>query len=316
MDLQQAVDEFLLYLKVEQNYSQETIRSYELDLLQFQRFLKRHNRSCELQDLNRSIVRRFIQDQMMNAKMQPRTIQRRISSLKSFCKFALKEQLIDADFMVDIKSPKADYKLPVYMNMNELRQLLRSLEQSQHRFALRNEAMFKLLATTGMRRNELVTLTWGQLDFYNKTIRIFGKGKKERLLPLHQSVLPVLQKYKETLRDHFTHETESVFLNKNGKPINPRGLHVIFKEVLRNAGLPPTRFSLHHLRHTFATLLLQQSSIELTTLEANDNKYYRREKVDLKTLQELLGHTSLASTEVYTHIDFESKKKAIDSFEL
>lgn len=113
MDSQQSVDEFLLYLKVEQNYSTVTINSYELDLARFHQFLKQHHRSCELQDFNRSIVRRFILDQMMNANMKPRTIQRRISGLNSFCKYVLKERLIDTDFMVDIKPPKSDFMLPV-----------------------------------------------------------------------------------------------------------------------------------------------------------------------------------------------------------
>lgn len=137
MEFQQAVDDFLLYLKVEQNYSELTILSYEYDLTLFYQFLKRHHRSYLLQDLNQSIIRRFIQDQMMNEKMKPRTTQRRISTLKSFCKYALKEQLIDSDFMIGIKSPKSDSKLPVYMNLNELKQLFALLEQSKHRFALR-----------------------------------------------------------------------------------------------------------------------------------------------------------------------------------
>ncbi|MFT4416059.1 tyrosine-type recombinase/integrase [Fredinandcohnia humi] len=313
MDIQQAVDDFLLYLEVEQNYSELTIRSYEHDLAVFQEFLKKHNRSCALEDLNRSIVRRFIQDQMMNAKMKPRTLQRRISTLNRFASIALKEQLLSTDFMAGIKAPKSDRKLPVYMNLQELRQLFASLEQTEHRLALRNEAMFKLLATTGMRRQEVVSLTWEQLDFYNETIRIYGKGKKERLLPLHSSVVTVLKQYKASLPEYVAHPFEPVFLNKNGKPLNPRGLHVIFKEVLKYAGLPPARFSLHHLRNTFATLLLQQSKVE--TKDA-DGMPIVTEKVDLKTLQELLGHESLATTEVYTHIDFESKKRAIDSFRL
>lgn len=125
----------------------------------------------------------------MTNVFNPRTIQRRISSLKSICKFALKEQFFEADFMLHIKPPKSAYRLPIYMNMSELRQLLQSLEKSQHRVAVRNEAMFKLMATTGMRRYELVALSWGQLDFFNQTIRIFGNGKKERLLPLHSSVV-------------------------------------------------------------------------------------------------------------------------------
>ena len=118
--------------------------------------------------------------------------------------------------------------------------------------------MFKLLATTGMRRQELVDLNWEQLDLAHETIRIIGKGKKERLLPLHQLVVPLLKTYKASLKEYQTHPFEPVFLNKNGERLDPRGLHRIFKTQLEKAGLPPHRFTLHHLRHTFATLMLQQ----------------------------------------------------------
>ncbi|WP_228460319.1 tyrosine-type recombinase/integrase [Cytobacillus dafuensis] len=197
--------------------------------------------------------------------------------------------------------------------MEELKKLFSFLEQDPHPLALRNETMFKLLATTGMRRQELVDLTWEQIDFYNGTVLILGKGKKERLLPLHSMMLPLLKKYKEFLKEYQIHPQEPVFLNKNGKVLNPSGLHVIFKEILKKSGLPPHRFSLHHLRHTFATLLVQQVKAEKVD-EYGNVSYMPQEKVDLRTLQELLGHESMATTQVYTHIDFESKKKAIDSF--
>jgi site-specific recombinase XerD len=314
MQLQQAIDDFLLYLEIEQNYSPLTLRSYDYDLAVFRFFLQQHNRSTELNDLTPSIVRRFVQDQMGTKKMKPRTMQRRISSLKSFSHYCLKEQWITSDFMRGIKAPKSDHKLPVYMNLEQLKKLFASLEQTEHRFALRNETMFKLLATTGMRRQELIDLTWEQLDFYNETIRIYGKGKKERLLPLHSIMVPLLKRYQASLKEYQTDPEEPVFLNKNGKPFDPRGVHANFKEVLKKAGLPPHRFSLHHLRHTFATLLLQQGTTPIK--EANEHApYLSKEKVDLRTLQELLGHESLATTQVYTHIDFESKKKAIDSFQ-
>jgi site-specific recombinase XerD len=313
MHFQHALDDFLLYLEIEQNYSEHTLRGYEYDLTVFLTFLERHNRSTELNDLNSSVVRRFVQDQTLHCHVKPRTMQRRISSLKSFCKYCLKEQLSTSDFMAGIKAPKSDSKLPVYLNMEELKQLFSFLEEEVNALALRNEVMFKLLATTGMRRQELVDLTWEQLDFYNETIRIYGKGKKERLLPLHAMVIPLLKKHKASLKEYQTHPQEPVFLNHHGQPLNPRGLHRIFKDVLKKAGLPPHRFSLHHLRHTFATLLLQQVKKE-TVDEHGNLSYVPKEKVDLKTLQELLGHESLATTQVYTHIDFDSKKKAIDSF--
>jgi len=114
--------------------------------------------------------------------------------------------------------------------------------------------MFKLLATTVLRRSELVSLTWEQVDLVNETIRIDGKGKKERILPLHPHLKPLLASYKASLRVYQIYPTEPVFLNKNRKALDPRGLHVIFKDVLIKAGLPPTRFTPHHLRHTFAPL--------------------------------------------------------------
>jgi site-specific recombinase XerD len=254
MEFQQALDDFLLYLEVERNYSKNTLDSYESDLLIFLTFLHEHKRSSDLDDLNPSIVRRFIQHQTMYGCISPRSMQRRISSLKSFCQFCLKEKMTVVDFTTGIIAPKSDKKLPTYMNLQELKQLFASLENVEGPLSLRNETMFKLLATTGMRKQELVHLTWQQIDLYNETILILGKGKKERLLPLHSTVIPLLKNYKQSLQEHQTHPLEPVFRNGNGKAVNPRGLNYIFNEVLQKAGLPPHRFSLHHLRHTFATL--------------------------------------------------------------
>jgi site-specific recombinase XerD len=274
MKFLQAVDDFLMHLEVEKNYSENTIRSYVYDLKCFEEFLRTHNRSMELDDFSPSTSRRFIQDQAMNFNCKPRTLQRRISCLRSLSQFCLKENYMKIDFMAGIQSPKSDKKLPVYMTLIELKKLFLFLETDKRPLSSRNHLLFKLLATTGMRRQELVDLNWEQLDLENHTIRIFGKGKKERLLPLHPMVIPLFESYRERLFEHQLHSSESIFLNKNGKKMNPRGLHVVFKDQLQKAGLPPKRFSLHHLRHTFATLLLQDSE----------------NKVNLRTLQELLGH--------------------------
>jgi site-specific recombinase XerD len=140
-----------------------------------------------------------------------------------------------------------------------------------------------LLATTGLRRQELVDLNWEQVDMENQTVRVMGKGNKERLLPLHPMVLPLFHTYRETRQEFQRHPSQPVFLNRNGQRLDPRGLHRIFKQELKKAGLPPARFSLHHLRHTFATLMLQNNV-----------------QVDLRTLQELLGHESLSTVSVIT----------------
>ncbi|RDE32886.1 integrase [Parageobacillus thermoglucosidasius] len=298
MNFTQAADDFLMYLEIEKNCSHNTLRSYAYDLKCYKEFLIKQNRSLDLHDLTPSTSRRFVQDQVINHGVKPRTLQRRISCLKSFSQFCLKENYTKIDFMAGIQVPKADKKLPTYMTLDELKKLFHYLENDNSRLAYRNHLLFKLLATTGMRRQEVVDLKWEQVDLNNKTIRIYGKGNKERLLPLHPIVIPLFHEYRKHLLDYQLHSSEPVFLNKNGCKMNPRGLHKVFKEILEKAGLPPKKFSLHHLRHTFATLLLQES----------------KNKVDLRTLQELLGHESLASTAIYTHVDFEQKKKAINSF--
>ncbi|OLS38582.1 tyrosine-type recombinase/integrase [Bacillus sp. MRMR6] len=300
MLLSQAMDEFLLYLQIERNYSQNTLDSYEYDLQTLHDFLVRHKRSLELEDLIPSTIRRYIQEMVLKYKLKPRTMARKISCLKSLSQYCLKERFISVDFMAGIETPKHDSKLPVYMSLSEVQKLFRFLEQNQGRFALRNHLMFKLLPSTGMRRQELVDLTWQQVNFDNMTLKVFGKGKKERLLPLHPMVHELFKEYHDSLLSYQIHPEEPIFRNKNGVQLNARGLHKIFKETLLKAGLPPKRFSLHHMRHTFATLLLQEN----------------KENVDIRTLQELLGHESMATTSVYTHVDFEQKRKAIHSFKL
>ncbi|WP_090990052.1 tyrosine-type recombinase/integrase [Bacillus sp. OV322] len=135
--------------------------------------------------------------------------------------------------MSGIETPKTDDKLPVYITLRDLQQLFRSLEQDDSTLSKRNEIMFKLLAVTDMRRSELVSLTWSQLDFSNQTIRIYGKGKKERLLPLPPLLIFLLSTYKDSLDSYQSNATEPVFLNKDGKPLNPRGIP--FKDVMKRS---------------------------------------------------------------------------------
>lgn len=317
MKIKHAMDEFLFYLEVEKNVSENTLRSYAYDLRVFLQFLEQMHGTLDLENIHSSTIRRFVQEQVIHKKTKPRTMNRRISCLKSFSKFCLKEHWISEDFMAGIPNPKMDKKLPVYMKIEELQQLFRHLENQKGKFALRNELIFKFMATTGMRRQELIDLNWENLDFQAKIVRIHGKGSKERIIPLHDDILPLFEKYRETLCEFQLHASQPVFYSYKRTRLDPRGLHRIFKEELKKAGLPPTRFTLHHLRHTFASLLLQSQYV---TSNANTNSHSTQRKgaakVDLKTLQELLGHESLATTSIYTHIDFEHKRKAIDSLDI
>ncbi|WP_260284910.1 tyrosine-type recombinase/integrase [Peribacillus aracenensis] len=261
MNYVQASNDYLMYLEVEKNYSLNTLTSYAFDLKLYGEFLIANNRSLDLDELTSSSVRRFVQNQVINHSIKPRTLQRRISCLKSFSKYSLKENHMKSDFTANKNSPK-------YMTLQELHKLFTYLEHDPRPQRVRNELMFKLLATTGMRRQELVDLTWEQVNLENQTILVRGKGRKVRLLPLHPIVLPIFQDYQETLLEQQKHYSEPIFYNRKNKPLNPRGLHKIFMEILERACLPAHRFSLHHLRHTFATLLLQEN----------------KDKVDLRTL--------------------------------
>ena len=145
MELQEAFDEFLLYIEFEKNYSLNTVKSYSLDLQMFGDFLIPNKRSLELNDITKAILRRFIQHKLINDKVKPSTVQRKISSLKSFTRYCLQENMLQQDFMQAIERPKLDDKLPVYMSLSELGKLFKYLDANAGRFGLRNNLMVKLL---------------------------------------------------------------------------------------------------------------------------------------------------------------------------
>lgn len=178
MDLKLAIDDFLLYIQIEKNYSSHTVCSYEYDLKSFYSFLSQFGSSTNLDDVNKTNVRRFIHYQLDKQKQSPRSLNRKISCLKSFTRYCLNEKYMDQDFMIGIEIPKSAAKLVVYMTIAELQQLFRTLEHDSSRFSTRNEVMFKLLATTGMRRSELErTVVTTPPAPYSPTVSLSGVFK-------------------------------------------------------------------------------------------------------------------------------------------
>jgi len=178
LELKNTIDEFLLYIQIEKNYSAHTITSYEYDLNQFLAFLREHDCSTHLADITTTQVRRFIQLQLGTYKQKPRSNNRK--SLKSFTKYCMREKYLTHNFMSSIETPKFDDTLPVYMTLDDLQLVFRSLEKHRSLLSKRNEVMIKLIATTGMRRSELVSLKWEQIHLSNQTIPygFLEKGKK------------------------------------------------------------------------------------------------------------------------------------------
>ena len=296
MDLVQATDEFLLYLEVERNCSLHTIRSYELDLKSLVAFMKRHDRSLDLDQLHSTLIRRFIQYEISQTCVAHNTIQRRISCFKSFSKYCIQEKWIEHDFMSAIVRPQREKTLPKTMKYEEAQNMLKTLQFKEYRSAKRDYALISFVMYTGVRREELVRLKWRNLDFYDKIVRIDGKGKKQRLLPLHEELINQLKEYRGFLRSEYQQEDRPLFPNLQGEQMSTQGAHRIMKKALHLANLSKD-FSLHKLRHTFATTLM-------------------RGKTDLRTIQELLGHESLASTQIYTHTDMDKKREAISKISM
>lgn len=291
MNVHQATDDFLLYLEIERNCSINTIRSYNLDFKALIAFMKQHDRPLELNELTSSLIRRFIQYEISQSKIAHSTIQRRISCLKSFSKYCIQEKWIEHDFMSAIIRPQREKKLPKTMKYDEAQGMLITLQHENYSSAKRDYVLICFVMYTGVRREELVSLSWKNLDFHDKVVRIDGKGKKQRLLPLHDDLIEKLKVYRISLRHEFQTEESPLFPNKQGQHLSTQGAHRIMKKALKLAALSK-EYSLHKLRHTFATTLLNNDA-------------------DLRTIQELLGHESLATTQIYTHTNMTRKREAI-----
>ena len=276
----QKSTEFLTFLEIEKNLSIHTQRAYRSDLAQFAEFWERIN-TKEKNDLELPrIIERYLV-LMYNQKISKATIARKISCLKSFQRF-LKNQGFDLN--VHLTRPKMSKKLPVYLSVDEISLLLDSLkpENLPTRRPLRDMAIMELLYATGVRCSELVNICFSDLDFNQKTIRILGKGNKERIVLFGNKAKDKLTKYIEKERPAVHNLHEKLFLNPAREPITVRTVQRIvemFRKFLK-IGRPITP---HKIRHSFATHMLNQG-------------------VPLRVVQELLGHKSLSSTEIYTHV--------------
>lgn len=278
--MEKTIVEFLKYLKIEKNYSNYTIINYGKDLKVFLKFLKQEN----IDDFNKvdyNIIRKFLEN-LYEYEYSNKSVARHISSLKSLYKYLLKEDIVKNNPMNLISNPKIEKKLPKFLYYNELEKLFEVPDKTTV-FGMRDLTILETFYSTGIRVSELVNIKMEDIDFNNKTIKILGKGNKERIV-LYGNVLSeyldiYLSKRKEISKTNF------LFINKFGNQLTDRGVRLIIENILKKGSFN-YHISPHTLRHTFATHMLDNGA-------------------DLRIVQELLGHSSLASTEVYTHISNE-----------
>ncbi len=287
--------DFVAKLEHEKGFSEHTLRAYHKDLLQFDNFLKEEKRS-NLESINHLLLRRFLAV-LRSKNYSKTTIARKLASIRSFFKFLIREgELVSNPFEM-LRTPKQDKKLPHFLSISEVDILLETPDRSTV-MGLRDMAIMETLYSTGIRVSELVGLDEGDIDFLAGMIKVQGKGKKERLVPIGTHATKAINEYIDSKSKNSKGEetkagkTEPLFLNKYGGRLTARSVARTLDKYLKMAGINLLT-SPHTFRHSFATHLLDKGA-------------------DLRSVQEMLGHSSLSTTQVYTHITTERLKNVYD----
>jgi len=274
---------FINYLSSERRLSQNTIISYSNDLDQFHCFLNEHfNITSQISEVSFHIVRGWIANLFENG-VQSRSINRKISTLKSFFKYLEREELIDANPMLKVVGPKASKNLPLFVKENEIKLLLEEVTFDSGFIGKRDKLIIEIFYLTGMRLTELINIKLTDLDFHNKSIKVIGKRNKERIIPLSDSILTSIQSfiYEFDLK-------EFLITNSKGNKVYSKLVYRVVRKYLSKI-TSINKKSPHILRHTFATHMLNNGA-------------------DINAIKDLLGHSNLNATQVYTHNTVEKLK--------
>ncbi|PAT01547.1 tyrosine recombinase XerC [Candidatus Izimaplasma bacterium ZiA1] len=291
MTNEQLIILFTDYLSVEKNYSDLTKKSYKDDLYTLIHFINNEEFGDLMTVSNR--IARFYVTSLYN-QYSAKSIARKISSLRSFYNFLVKEDILVENPFLDIELPKKEKKLPKFIYPDEIEALFKSIDISTH-LGKRDYVIFEFLYGTGVRVSELCAILLKDIDFDMQTVLIHGKGKKDRYIPIHSNLSVLLQEYilttRAELKKHNQNPTNFLFLNNRGSNLSDRGVRLIVNRIMDNSN-ETLNISPHTLRHTFATHLLNNGA-------------------DLRSVQELLGHSHLSSTQIYTKV---SKETLRDSY--
>ena len=280
---------FLQYLEFEKRFSPHTISAYKSDLEQFDIFLKLTYEIEKVVDIRHIHIRAWIVELIQN-KITPRSINRKLSTLKTYFKFLKRRKTIKENPMLKVIAPKVGKRLPVVIKEIEIQHLFEEIDFGNGYPAVRDEMIMELLYSTGMRRSELIQLTPSHIDFHQQQIKVLGKGNKERLIPFAKKLSDHLKSYVLVRNEEFSlTNKDPLFLTNKGQKLYPKLVYNLVKKYLSQVTTVEQR-SPHVLRHSFATHLSGNGA-------------------DLNAIKELLGHSSLAATQVYTHNSIEQLKK-------
>jgi len=281
------IKHFIEYLSFEKKYSSHTVRAYNDDLNSFQTFCKITFDNEKLGDVNYSQIRSWIV-KMVNENISNRTVNRKISSLKSFYKFLVKTKQIKESPLLRHQALKISKRVQVPFSEKEINEVINNLNEFDDFESVRNKLIVELLYSTGMRRAELMEIKQSSINFTNSTLKVLGKRNKERYIPLLNSVQQTLKTYLD-LRKEIKSDSENLLITIKGNKIYPTLVYRIINDYF-SAVSSKVKKSPHVIRHSFATHLLNEGA-------------------DLNSVKELLGHSSLASTQIYTHSSLTELKK-------
>lgn len=283
--VQFALEDYLHFLTVERQLAQNTIKSYKRDLTAYIRYLDSLSLTT-LHSIERATVLQYLQ-KLKDSGKSSRTLSRHISSIRSFHQFLVREQVTPHDCTIHIELPKIEQKLPDVLSIPEIERLVESIDRSTAR-GIRDVALLELLYGTGMRVSELIAIDLADLHLTMGFVRVFGKGSKERIIPLGRSAVDACNRYLHEVR---AGDTDALFLNMHGTRLSRQGCWQILKDAGRQANIQKV-ISPHLLRHSFATHLIENGA-------------------DLRAVQEMLGHADISTTQLYTHV---SKKRLKDVY--
>ncbi|PMQ01539.1 MAG: recombinase [Dictyoglomus sp. NZ13-RE01] len=282
MNVHEELKEFLNYLRFEKNYSENTVRSYKADLIDFAEY-------CEKSGLyfaDRKTIRSFLH-YLAEKEYKKSTLARKIISLRNFMLYLLKEEKINEDLTIFLSTPKVDKKLPNFLSQEEVIRLL-EIPSLDNLLEIRDRAIIETLYATGIRVGELINMKDKDINWELGEIRVFGKRSRERIVIIGEQTLNILKLYFDKVRPKLIKKpTDRFFLNAKGGPLTDRGVRLIIEKYSKKLN---KKFTPHTLRHTFATHLLEGGA-------------------DLRAVQELLGHVRIATTQIYTHVTREQIQK-------
>ena len=288
------IKSYLEYLKIEKNYSQHTIAAYQDDLNQFYEFLTKHfsTKSISLSDIDQITIRLFLCE-LIEVGKSKRSVARKLAAVRSFLKYLVKKHVIKYNVGINVVTPKLPQKLPVFLDESSITRMMALPDCSTIRGS-RDRALLELLYGTGIRLSELIHLDVADIDFKNDTIKVLGKGRKHRIVPLGRKAKDAIKEYFKVRDTALTDDTRqedkwAAFISTRGKRLYPKGIYLIVNKYI-GAVSELEKKSPHVLRHTFATHLLSRGA-------------------DLRAVKELLGHESLSTTQLYTHVTVNRLKR-------